>query len=83
MTQLPLVSVLVTAHDAADGLATSLEGALAQEYPPELLELIVVHGGDAATDAVAAGYAELFPARVRVVAQPGAGPLAATARSLR
>jgi len=83
MTQLPLVSVLVTAHDAADGLAASLEGALAQEYPPELLELIVVHGGDAATDAVAAGYAELFPARVRVVAQPGAGPLAATARSLR
>jgi glycosyltransferase involved in cell wall biosynthesis len=80
MTQSPFVSVLVTAHEAADGLAASLDDALAQDYPPEQLEVVVVVA-DGASD-VAAGYAELFPTRVRVIAQPGAGAVAATSRAL-
>jgi hypothetical protein len=81
MTQPPLVSVLVTAHEAAEGLVGSLDAALAQDYPAERLELVVVVDDDAA-EAAANGYAELFPARVRVIAQPGAGSLGATARAL-
>lgn len=81
MTQSPLVSVLVTAHGAAEGLVASLDAALAQDVPAERLEVVVVtDGGPAGT--VADGYAELFPGRVRAIAQPGAGPLAATSRAL-
>ncbi|HEU4702921.1 MAG TPA: glycosyltransferase, partial [Conexibacter sp.] len=81
MTQSPCVSVLVTAHDGADGLAASLDAALAQDFPVEQLEIVVVTDGGAAGE-MAAGYAELFPTRVRVVAQPGAGAVAAMTRAL-
>lgn len=81
MSQSPRVSVLVTAHDRADGLAASLDAALAQDYPAAELEILVVTDGETA-GTVAAGYAELFPGRVRVVAQGGAGAVAATARAL-
>jgi hypothetical protein len=79
MAHPPLVSVLVTAHDAADDLAVSLDGALAQDYPAERLEVVVVDDGHSGA---ADGWAQLAPGRVRVVAQPSAGPLAATARAL-
>jgi Glycosyl transferase family 2 len=79
MTQPPFVSVLVTAHDAAEGLAASLDSALAQDHPAERLEVVVVTNGDGE---VAAGFAELYPDRVRAIAQPGAGALAATARAI-
>ena len=75
------MSVLVTAHDGADGLAASLDAALAQDFPPEQLEIVVVTGGEPAGE-VAAGYAELFPGRVRVVAQAGASAVAAMTRAL-
>ena len=78
MTQPPFVSVLVTAHDAAEGLGTSLDSALAQDYPADRLEVVVVVDGPSD---VAAGYAELYPDRVRAIAQPGAGATAATARA--
>jgi glycosyltransferase involved in cell wall biosynthesis len=79
MTQPSFVSVLVTAQVAAEGLAASLDSALAQDHPAERLEVVVVDDG--AND-VAAGYADLFPDRVRVISQPGAGALAATSRAL-
>ncbi len=77
----PFVSVLVTAHDGAEGLAASLDSALAQDFPVERLELVVVTD-DAAAGEVAAGYAELFPTHVRAFAQPGAGAVAALTRAL-
>jgi hypothetical protein len=80
MTQRPLVSVLVAAHDAAEGVVASLDSALAQDYPAERLEVVIVVA-ESAREA-AAGYAELFPRRVRVIAQPDAGPLAAMERAL-
>jgi len=80
MTQPPLVSVLVTVCEAAGGLAESLESALAQHYPPERLELVVVHdGGEAAIESLTRCAA---PERLRAVSHPGAGRLAATARAL-
>jgi len=80
MSQSPSVSVLVTAHGRADGLAASLDAALAQDIPAERLELVVVTDGGPAGE-MAHGYAELFPTRVRAIAQPGAGAVAATARA--
>jgi len=79
MKQPPFVSVLVTAHEATDGLAATLDAALAQNHPAERMEIVVVTGEAAG---VAAGYAELFPGRVRAVAQPGAGAVAVMARAL-
>lgn len=81
MTQRPFVSVLVTAHGDADGLAASLDDALAQDYPADRFELLVVTDGGSGGN-IAAGYAELFPARMRVIAQPGAGAVAITSRAL-
>ncbi|HKG01969.1 MAG TPA: glycosyltransferase family A protein, partial [Conexibacter sp.] len=78
MTQPSFVSVLVTAQGAVGGLAASIDSALAQDYPADRLEIVVVDDG--AND-VAVGYAELFPNRVRVVLQPGDSVLAATARA--
>ncbi|HKG38135.1 MAG TPA: glycosyltransferase family A protein [Conexibacter sp.] len=78
MTQPPFVSVLVTALDAAEGLAASLDSALAQDYPTERLEVVVVDDGE---NDVSVGYAELFPDRLRVILQPGASAVAATARA--
>jgi hypothetical protein len=79
MTQPPFVSVLVTAQDAAEGLAASLDSALAQDYPAERLEVVVVDDGE---NDLSVGYAELFPGRVRVILQPGASGVAATSRAL-
>jgi Glycosyl transferase family 2 len=79
MTQPSFVSVLVTAQDAAEGLAASLDSALAQDYPADQLEIVVVDDGE---NDVAVGYAELFPDRVRVILQLGAGAVAATSRAL-
>ena len=81
MSQSPCVSVLVTAHGGANGLAASLDAALAQDFPPEQLEVVVVTDGGPAGE-VATGYAELFPARVRVVAQPAAGAVVMLTRAL-
>lgn len=78
MTRPSFVSVLVTAQDAAEGLAASIDSALAQDYPPDRLEVVVVDDG---ANEVAAGYAELFPGRVRAILQPGDSVLAATARA--
>jgi hypothetical protein len=80
MTQRPFVSVLVTAQEAAGGLAASLDAALAQDYPADRLEIVVI-SATAAND-VAAGYAELFPGRVRAIALPGAAAVAATTTAL-
>jgi hypothetical protein len=82
MGESPFVSVIMTAHDGAAGLAASLDAALAQDFPAERLEIVVVSDGGGHAAAVTAGYAELFPARVRVVVEPGAGAVAAITRAL-
>jgi hypothetical protein len=81
MSQSPRVSVLVTAPDGAEGLAASLDAALAQDLAAERVELVVVAGDGPAAE-VATGYAELFPRRVRVFEQPSADAVAALSRAL-
>ena len=44
----PSVTLIVPAHDEEDVIAGRLENLLAQDYPPERLEIVV--GSDASTD---------------------------------
>jgi hypothetical protein len=83
MTAPPLVSALVTAHDAEDAIGATLDGALGQDYPPERLELIVVDDGSTdRTPAIVAEYEARLPGRVRSYRQPHAGPAVALSRTL-
>lgn len=80
---LPLVSVLVTVHDDAEGVAESLDDALAQDYPADAIELVVVDDGSQDdTAATLDEYARRFPGRIRIVRQPHGGGAAALDRAL-
>ncbi|HST38866.1 MAG TPA: glycosyltransferase family A protein [Conexibacter sp.] len=79
---LPLVSVLVIAHDDATRLAATLDDVLAQDYPQQAIELIVVDDGSRDESAeVLEEYRQCFPQRLRVLHQPHAGPAAALDRA--
>jgi cellulose synthase/poly-beta-1,6-N-acetylglucosamine synthase-like glycosyltransferase len=55
----PKVSVLVAAHDEADGIAAKIENTLAFEYPVDRVELLIGSDGSTdGTDAIVEGYAE-------------------------
>ncbi len=66
----PLVSVVIPVRDEARFLPTCLDAVLAQEYPRDRLEVIVVDGGSQdASRAIAEARARTDP-RVRVVTNP-------------
>lgn len=44
MTSLPMVSVVIPMRNEADTIGACLDGLLAQDYPPELVEILVVDG---------------------------------------
>lgn len=68
----PRVGVLVTVHDGAAGLAARLDNLLASDYPPHLLDILVVSDGSTdATAAIAAGYAKKAPVRLLVLERQG------------
>jgi hypothetical protein len=74
----PTVSVLVPVHDAEAFLAEALASALGQDYPADRLDVVVVDDGSSdASAAIAAGFAEREPERVRVLRQANAGTAAA------
>jgi glycosyltransferase involved in cell wall biosynthesis len=76
--RVPVVSVIVPAHDAASTLVACLEALLDQDYPDGAFEVIVVDDGSADdTAAVAARYP------VRVIRQAHAGAGAARNRGAR
>jgi GT2 family glycosyltransferase len=66
----PLVSCLVCTHDYAEFLPRALDSALAQEYPPGRIEIVVVDDGstDATPDAV-----RPYLGRVRYVRKENGG----------
>ena len=73
----PTVSVIVPAHDEESVIGARLDNLLALDYPPEQLEIVVVSDGSTdGTDVVVAGYAARDP-RVRLLALPRGGKLAA------
>jgi hypothetical protein len=78
----PTVSVIVPAFDAERFLGEALDGVLAQDYPADRVEVIVVDDGSTdATPQIAARYAAADD-RVRVVQRPNGGQVAATNTAL-
>src|SRR5690349_95677 len=81
MTTLPTVAVLVAAYDAEPFVGQAVRSALAQDYPPELLHVVVVDDGsrDGTADVVGALAAE-HPSRVTLVRQENRGSVGAVNR---
>jgi len=81
---LPLVSAVVAAYNYERYLAEALDSAMAQDYPADRLEIIVVDDGSTdRTPEVARRYAAAYPGRVRYIRQDNAGLAAATTRGLQ
>ncbi|QEC46879.1 glycosyltransferase [Baekduia soli] len=78
----PLVSAIVAAYNYGDFLARTLDSALAQDYPADRLEIVVVDDGSTDhTPDVLAEYAARHPGRIRAFRQDNAGYVAATNRA--
>jgi len=79
---LPLVSAIVAAYNYADFLGATLDSALAQDYPEDRLEIVIVDDGSTdGTAAVIEEYVRRYPGRIRAFRQENAGYEAATARA--
>ena len=79
MTMVPRVSVVVTAYNLARFLGRAIDPALAQDWPAEVLEVIVVDDGSTdETPQVLAAYGE----RIRVIRQANQGLVRAVDRGL-
>lgn len=66
----PLVSVIIPMRNEATHIAACIEAVLAQEYPREALEVVLVDGdSDDGTAAIACAYAQR-DGRVRVASNP-------------
>jgi len=70
----PFVAVVVPTHDRPDSLRTCLAGLVAQDYPPERYEIVVVDDG---STAVVADSGLVDACSVRVIRQPHRGVSAA------
>ena len=80
----PFVSAVMAAYNYEGYVAEALESALAQDYPADRLEVIVVDDGSTdGTSEIANGYAERFGGRIRYIRQDNAGLAAATSRGLQ
>ncbi|HUA04682.1 MAG TPA: glycosyltransferase [Solirubrobacteraceae bacterium] len=79
----PMVSVVLCAYNYEQFVARALESALAQDYPADRLEIVVIDDGSTdSTGPIVDEIAGRNPGRVRVVHQPNAGYIAATNRGL-
>jgi hypothetical protein len=79
---LPSVAVLVAAYDAERFVGQAVRSALAQEYPAELVHVVVVDDGSAdGTAAVVAAIASEHPGRVTLVRQENRGSVGAVNRA--
>lgn len=80
---LPSVSVVMPAYNYERYVRRAIESALQQDYPAELLDVVVVDDGS--TDDTAAVVRELIvkhPGRIRLVQQANAGATAAINRAM-
>jgi glycosyltransferase involved in cell wall biosynthesis len=79
---LPKISALMGAYNYGSYIVEAIESAMHQEYPPELLELIVVDDGSTdGTAELVASCVDRHPGRIRFVQQQNAGATAATNRA--
>jgi hypothetical protein len=76
--ELPRVTAVVAAYNYAEYIADALDSALNQDYPPELLDIVVVDDGSTdATPEILERYHAAHPDRITVIHQPNAGNKAA------
>jgi glycosyltransferase involved in cell wall biosynthesis len=82
--KLPKVSALMGAYNYASYIVEAIESCMGQEYPPELLELVIVDDGssDNTAELVQAAQ-ERHPGRIKFIQQENAGATAATNRARR
>jgi glycosyltransferase involved in cell wall biosynthesis len=79
MPELPLVSALVAAYNAEPFVAEAVESALAQDWPADRLEIVVVDDGSTdGTAPVVEAIAAAHPGRIRLIRQANAGACGAT-----
>ena len=79
----PSVSLIIAAHDEADGIAGRVGNALASDYPETALEVIVASDGSTdGTAAIASGAAGKQGDRLRVLDLPRVGKAAALAEAV-
>jgi GT2 family glycosyltransferase len=79
MSELPLVSCLIVTYNFAEYLPRALDSALAQDYPANRLEIVVVDDGSTdGTEEAVAPYLE----RVRYIRKPNGGLNSAINRAL-
>jgi hypothetical protein len=80
---LPKVTAVMAAFNYAKFIPRTLDSALRQDYPPELLHIVIVDDGSTdGTPDVLADYAARYPDRITVVRQENAGYVAATNRAV-
>jgi hypothetical protein len=76
---LPTVTVMMAVYDYEGFVRRSLDSALGQDYPADLIRFVVVDDGSTdGTPDVLAEYAERHPGRFTVIRQENAGYVAAT-----
>ena len=79
---LPSVAVLVAAYEAEPFVGQAVRSALAQDYPPDLVHVVVVDDGSTdGTAAVVAALAEEHPGRVTLIRQENRGSVGAVSRA--
>jgi hypothetical protein len=79
----PTVTALVAVYNGQEFLGRALDSALGQDYPAELLDLVVVDDGSTdSSPEILAGYQRSHPGRITVVRQENAGYVAATAAAV-
>jgi len=70
MSERPMVTVIIPMRNEAESIGVLLDGVLAQDYPPERLEVLVIDGDSTdGSGAVIAGYTARDP-RVRLLSNP-------------
>lgn len=74
----PSVTIVVPAHNEEAVIGRKVENCLGQDYPPELLEVLVVSDGSTdRTEAIVRDLAADHPDRVRLVRIPRSGKVTA------
>ena len=71
----PRVTMIIAAYNEEEAIAAKLENALALDYPPDRLEIIVA--SDGSTDSTNRIVAERYAGRARLLALPRGGKTAA------
>ncbi len=77
--RLPTVTAMMVVYNCPGFIGRAIDSALGQDYPPELLELVIVDDGCTdSTPEVIEEYRRRYPDRITVVHQENAGLVGAT-----